>query len=227
MEQFHYDGLVNDIEAGDANGIRRVSIDLALTSERRVRAVEYMPGDRRVVRAAFFSIQETGQWIGSWTPWYGFVELPPASSYRLPAGSHIVAEIHYRGVKERVVEQGTLGLFLADKPTPNTISDVVLETKTPVAENRFRAETRLTGDVYAVALRPEISPTAKSLEVSVRNPDGSTEVLLFAKDIPVDWPTPYIFKNPVLLRRGALLSVTAYSGGVKLTVSTAPRAAGQ
>ncbi len=215
------------IEAGDANGIRRVSIDLALTSERRVRAVEYMPGDRRVVRAAFFSIQETGQWIGSWTPWYGFVELPSVSSYRLPAGSHIVAEIHYRGVKERVVEQGTLGLFLADKPAPNTISDVVLETKTPVAENRFRAEMRLTADVYAVALRPEISSGAKSLEVSVRNPDGSTEVLLFAKDIPVDWPTPYIFKNPVLLRRGAILSVTAYSGAVKLTIGTVPRAAGQ
>ena len=81
--------------------------------------------------------------------------------------------------------------------------------------------------MYAVALRPEISSGAKSLEVSVRNPDGNTEVLLFAKDIPADWPTPYIFKKPVLLRRGAILSVTAYSGAVKLTIGTVPRAAGQ
>ena len=86
-----------------------------------------MPGDRRVVRAAFFTLQETGQWLGSWTPWYGFVSLPAGTAYRLPAGSHIVAEIHYRSAKEPVVDRGTLGLFFAESPTPNRPSDLVLE----------------------------------------------------------------------------------------------------
>src|SRR2546421_2934791 len=117
------------IESGQPNQIKRVIIDLDLSSERRIRGLEYMPGDRRVVRAAFFRIQETGQWIGSWTPWYGFTELPSGSSYRLHAGSHIVAEIHYRSAKERVVERGTIGLFYADKPAPNTVSDLILDAK--------------------------------------------------------------------------------------------------
>src|SRR5262245_41073587 len=64
------------IEAKQPDQVRRVTVDLGLTAERRLRALEFMPGDRRVVRAAFFTLQETGQWLGSWTPWYGFTGLP-------------------------------------------------------------------------------------------------------------------------------------------------------
>ncbi len=222
----------NTIEPQQGNQIRRTVIDLGLTSERRVRALEYMPGDRRVVRAAFFTVQETGQWIGSWTPWYGFINLPPGTAYRLPAGSHIVAEIHYRGAKERVIEQGTLGFFFAGGPVRNLVSDLVLEAKGAVpagaSHQKFRAEQRLAADTQVLALWPEFSPGVLSIEVSARKPDGVTEVLLFAKDLPMDWPAPFIFKEPVLLRRGTALSVTAYyansgtaprPGGIRLTVS--------
>src|SRR5262249_20457262 len=117
------------IEPGQGKQVKYSVIDLGLTAERRIRAVEYMPGDRRVVRAAFFTVQETGQWIGSWTPWYGFIELPDGAAFRLPPGSHIRAEIHYQAVMERVVERGTLGLFFVNKAAPNTIADLVLEAK--------------------------------------------------------------------------------------------------
>jgi hypothetical protein len=193
-------------------------VDLGLTNERRIRALEYIPGDRRVVRAVFFRVQETGQWIGSWTPWQPFVEFPTGAAVRLPAGSHIQAEIHYQSAKDRVVDRGTVGLFFADKPSPSTISSLVLEAKTAVMD-RFRAETRLPADTHAVQFRAETESGVKSIEVSARGLDGGTEVLLFAKDIPPDWPTPYILKDPVLLRRGTVVSVTAYGGAVKLTMS--------
>jgi hypothetical protein len=220
------------IEAGQANELRRTVIDLGLTAERRLRGLEYMPGERRLVRAATFSVQETGQWLGSWTPWYGFVKLPDRTAYRIPAGAHIVAEISYRGGKERLIERGMLGLYFADAQAANVVSDLVLETKGEVPAGaslqRFRAQTRLTSDIYAVALKPEILPGMTSIEVSARRPDGGTDMLLFAKDFSLDWPTPYILKDPMLLRRGAELSVTAYyanpttaphAGGVRLTVS--------
>jgi len=207
------------IEPGQGKQIKYSVIDLGLTAERRIRAVEYMPGDRRVVRAAFFTVQETGQWIGSWTPWYEFSALPDSTAFRLPPGSHIRAEIHYQAATERVVERGTLGLFFADKPAANSASDLVLAAKPEAAGNRFRAEVRLPVDTRAFALRPEISSGVKSIEVSAKRLDGGTEVLLFAKDFAPDWPTPYIFKEPILLRRGTLLTVTAYGGPVKLTVS--------
>jgi hypothetical protein len=189
--------------------IERVVVDLGLTSERRLRALEFMPGDRRVIRAAFFTIQETGQWIGSWTPWYGYVSLPKGTAYRLPARAHIVAEIHYQGIAARVVEQGTVGLFFEAQPSPDLISDIVLDGK----------PTRLAVDTWVVALRPELQPGVKSIQVSARKPDGSTEILLFAKDIPTDWPTPYILKEPVALPRGTVLSAVAHGASARVTVS--------
>jgi Cu/Ag efflux protein CusF len=36
-------------------------------------------------------------------------------------------------------------------------------------------------------------------------------VLLFAKDIPLPWPTPYVFRNPVALPRGTELTVVAHA----------------
>ena len=73
-----------------------------------------------------------------------------------------------------------------------------------------------------------MQPGVKSIEVAARKPDGGTEVLLFAEGISLDWPTPYIFKTPVLLPKGSVLSTTAYyanataaprPGGIRLTVS--------
>ena len=154
-----------------------------------------MPGDRRVVRAAFFTLQETGQWLGSWTPWYGFVNLPAGTAYRLPAGSHVVAEIHYRSAKEPVVDRGTLGLFFAESPTPNRPSDLVLDAvgrrfRAGAARSKFRAEVRLPADTRALALRPDVQPGVKSIEVAARKPDGGTEVLLFAETSRSTGPHP-------------------------------------
>jgi hypothetical protein len=216
--------LVRDMEAvtvepSSTDDVHRSVIDLGLSGERWVRAFEYLPGDRRVVRAAVFTVQETGQWIGSWTPWYGFMKLPSSTAYHLPAGAHLVADVHYRHASERAVDRGRVGLFLESSPPAAIVSDLVVDaTREPVVKSgrqRFRAETTLTADTTLIALRPDAQPGIASIEVSARKPDGGTDVLLFAKDIPVDWPTPYIVAEPVAVRRGTILSITAYlsSGG--------------
>jgi len=80
-----------------------------------------------------------------------------------------------------------------------------------MGSNRQRAQTKLAVPTRVLALRLEVAPGVQSVEVSARKPDGGTEVLLFARDIPADWPTPYILKSPVALPRGTELSLTAYT----------------
>jgi hypothetical protein len=221
----------NAIAPGQPDEIRRAVVDLGLASDRWVRALEFKPGDRRVVRAAFFVLQETGQWLGSWTPWYGVTTLPEGTAYRVPAGSHVVVELHYRGAGAEVDDRGTLGLYFADAPPANRPSDLVLQATGDVPANttaqKFRAATTLPADTYAIALRPDLLPGAQALEVAARMPDGGTQVLLFVKEPLQDFPTPYIFKEPVLLSKGTELTVTSYytnpddkprPGGVKVTV---------
>ncbi len=149
-------------------------------------------------------------------------------AWRLPAGAHIVAEFHYRRAAERVVERGTIGLYFADQEAGDVVSDLVLEGNGAAsggAPQKVRAATRLAANTYAVALRPEVQAGVQSIEVSARKPNGTTEVMLFVKNVRMDWPTAYVFKEPVLLPKGSELDVTAYYAnagvppGLRLTVS--------
>ncbi|HEY6458452.1 MAG TPA: copper-binding protein [Steroidobacteraceae bacterium] len=183
---------------------RRTVIDPKLARERWLRGLEYRPGDRRVVHAVYFTIRETGEWLGSWTPWRGFVSLPGSLAYRLPAGSHIVADIQYGDAPESVVDQGFLGLYFADKPSSRAVFDVVLQPATP---------QKLDADLNLMALQPQLAPGVQSIEVAATMPDGAKQVLLFARDIPLQWPTPYIFSAPVALAKGTELSVVEHYSG--------------
>src|SRR5207247_2369918 len=106
------------------------------------------------------------------------------------------------------------------------VSDLVLEAKgaaDSAGTQRLRAVTRLAADIYALALLPEVGPGVVSIEVAATRSDGRKEVLLFAKDIPLEWPTPYVFKEPVLLRAGTELSVVAHYAATERTVPAAIR----
>ena len=199
------------VEPGQSDFVQRVVVDPGLMSEQQMRALEYQPGDRRVVRAATFFVEGTGQWLGSWTPWYGFVKLPDGVSARLPARSRIVADVHYRSTDRPVVDRGTLGLFFTPKPSAVS-SDVVLEAKA-ISSDKLRATTRLSRDTRVWALRSDLVPGIASIEVSARTPDGGTEILLLARNPGIEWPTPYIMKAPRLLRRGTEVSFVVQKAG--------------
>lgn len=207
---------------GEPSEIKKVPasfvIDLGLKTARRLRGWEFVPADRKNLRAASFKVQETGQWLGSWTPWYGHMNLPGTRAFVLPAGAHIVAELQYKGAKP--ADPGSLGLYWADASSAAMGSDLTL-TSTAVGP-RVRAVTKLTRQTSLVALRPEVNAGAKSIEVSARKPDGGTEVLLLAREPSLEWPTPFVFQAPVTLPAGTELSVVVYyatSGGVRMTVS--------
>ncbi len=149
----------DDRPRGRRTASRAPSSISGLTAERRVRALEYMPGDRRVVRAAFFTVQETGQWIGSWTPWYGFVKLPAGRPIDLPAGSHIVAEIHYRGAQRagRRARHARIVLRRRSQRRVGVGPGARSEGPRPRGARAAGCAPRraCAADTYALALRPE------------------------------------------------------------------------
>jgi hypothetical protein len=126
------------IEARSLDVVRRSVVDLDLTSARQARALEFMPGDRRVVRAATFSLEGTGQWLGSWTPWHSFVSLPDDVVYRLPAKARIVVDIHYRGTNTAGGGRRHARSVLRRAP-------IVVESRVPSPESRIESRHRPRG----------------------------------------------------------------------------------
>ena len=204
------------VEPGGEGRTEQVLLDVAPEAARNIRALEFTPDNRRVVRAASFFVAETGQWLGSWTPWHGFVALPEGVAYRLSAGAKIAAEIRYAATSEGAVAGGRLGLFFAaDSGTePSIPTELVLEARDDVpglaTGLRLHAEARVDGEARVLSLLPQLDPGAQSIEVSVRRPDGGTDVLLFAKDLSEEWPTPYVMGEPVLVPAGSVIRATAY-----------------
>ena len=187
------------VAAQPGETVYRTSIDPKLKSERWLAALEYQPADRRFVHFAVFRVQETQQWLASWTPWHGFTDLPQGLAYRLPAGSHLAVEIHYYGATQPLTEHGSLGLYFAQQPSRRLLADHILE-----------ATTELQADTNILALQPQLRSGIQSIEVAARKPDGATQVLLFARDMPLEWPTPYVFRTPVSLPKGTRLSVVQH-----------------
>jgi hypothetical protein len=88
-----------------------------------------------VVRAATFFVEGTGQWLGSWTPWYGFVTLPDGVRTQLPArtpdgGTEILLVAKNPAIEwptpfimkaPRLLRRGTQLSFVVERPSAGEI----------------------------------------------------------------------------------------------------------
>ena len=79
-----------------------------------------------------------------------------------------------------------------------------------VEHYRIESTVRIPAHAEAIAIRPLLFPFAQSLEVTAYRPDGTTEVLAWAKDYRYDWQPTYYFKEPVRLPKGTRVRAVAY-----------------
>lgn len=201
---------------GDAEDVvRRVTVDIGLTSDRWVRKVEVRPGDRGVLRAAFVSVIQAGQppvWAGAWTPWKSALAPAVPGAFLVRAGSRLAVELHYRGREAPAADDSSVALFFAPKGDWRAMTSLTIETA-PVARgaaaSHERGESTLPRDVVVWGLKPDLAVDGQSFEVTARKPGGVVEVLLWIPKAHAAWPAAYIFNEPVRLPAGTVVSVTA------------------
>lgn len=201
----------------------RLIMDTALRQDKWLRAFDYKP-DKRVARAAFFTVAETGQYLGAWTPWHSNVQMPDGVAIRIPARSRIAIDVLYQSASdplsqrrsERVVDRPSLGLYFAANRPARELTTTVLEPQPAAASAAPPLPPRLTamfvvpGDLSIVEMRPEMGPGGRSIEVKAKRPDGSSQVLLWIRRFRQEWQTSYVFRQPLTLPKGSIVSAIAY-----------------
>jgi hypothetical protein len=201
------------VPSGRPPAVERLVVDPKITREQWLRAMDFKPSDRRVVRAAFFTVEGSGEYLGGWTPSSQTAALPDDVAIRLPARARIAVDVLYSGASQDVVDQPRLGLSFRKARPARPISNLVLRqtagTSSTPGAMRLRAMTTLPAARTVLALRPELPPSTRSLEVKATRPDGSSEVLLWIREYKPDWPTPYVFRRPVELPLGSVVTATA------------------
>lgn len=205
----------HSVPAGSPDQIQRFEIATGLGADRRVHGIGFKPGDRRVVRYASVFDAGTNRWLFTWTPWYTTMHLPEGVAFTLKAGTRLSVEIGYRGTEEAATDRSEVGLYFDEASAGGAAVTHSLQapavTVAPGASPaRVRAEAVLDETTALQAVYPEVSEGTSSLELSAVLPDGSVRPLLWLRDLRLDWPSSYVYLDPVALPRGARLVMTAY-----------------
>jgi hypothetical protein len=204
------------VEPGSGTQVQTVELTSTLASPRVVKGIAFKPGDRRVVRYAAIYEARSGRWLWTWTPWQTSMDLPEGVGYKLPAKARLRLEIGYRAAEETATDKSELGLYFADGPPRQDTSAIVLSAPAPTSvkggtsAHKVRVEAKVANAVRGIAIWPELGKGARSLEVTAIAPDGVVEPLLWVRDIPADWPSPYVFRTPEPFARGTRLLMTTY-----------------
>jgi len=219
-EQGTPDAIVNvaknqTVAAGSPDRTARFEVASGLARPRWLRALQINPSDRRGIRYAAIYEAASGRWLGTWTPNTPVNNLPAGVGIQLPARAKLAVEIGYRGTEEAVSGAAELGLYFSEKrpsqaATPLEISAQPITVAAGKTREKIRTETVLKTATMASALWPRLGAGAKSVEVTAIKPDGVVEPLLWLKNYRPDWPSPYVFREPVTLPAGTRVIVTAY-----------------
>lgn len=219
-----------NVSAGEGDEYRCITLGTNLKEDRWVTAVDFHPGHHgAAVHCASFGIDlskvrdtsdhsldcAAADRLGTWMPGQAVSRLPKNVARLLPAGARIVMRIHYHKTKEAVSDQSSLGLYFARDQAMKPLRTIALaapEIDIPAGAERYRVKVSYTMPeaAEAIAIRPLLFPFAKSVEVTAHRPDGTIEVLIWAKDHRYDWQPDYTFKKPVKLPKGTRIEVTAY-----------------
>ena len=193
-------------ELPSSGSVARVVVDPGIASIRHLRALEYQPGNRRAtVRAVFFTVERRTMAWQLDTLGMGSVRCRRRLAIGFLPGRASWPRSTIAPGAPAIQQWTARRLFFSGFSSALMDSDVTI-IATPGSRIQCAGKP-----LCRLNLRGTVARTAggsRTSRVSARSRAGATEVLLFAQDPPAEWPTPYVFKKPVLLRAGTSLVVT-------------------
>jgi hypothetical protein len=221
-------------------------IPLGTDSDHLVAAVEFHPGNKRVVHHAVLFLDSKGQArkldeatpepgypnfggpgflpdgaLGGWSVGNTARRLPNDMGRYLKKGSDLVVQVHYHPTGKEEVDQSEIGLYFVKKPVEESLKESAklvgsiwmanYEMDIPAGDNDYRRSTayRLPRDSIMVGIVPHMHLLGKSMKVTARLPDKSTEVLIDVPNWNYNWQDEYYFERPFKLPAGTVLIVEA------------------
>ncbi len=130
----------------------------------------------------------------------------------IKAGSDMVFEIHYTANGKSAIDSSELGIYFA-KSAPRervlTISPADSNLEIPPGESNYKSSVTATllDDATLVSLQPHMHLRGKAYKIELDSPES---ILLNVPAYDFNWQTTYFLKNPLPLKKGAVISCTAW-----------------
>jgi hypothetical protein len=214
---------------------RHFVIRLPLERDRLVRAVEFAPGNPRIVHHAFIRVDEEdqarkldgrdgepgfknmistarmpgGQFL-TWNPGSRPIVSPAGLAWRLPKNSDFVVEMHLNRTGKPETIQSSVGIYFTDEEPTNTcytfkLGSYALNFPAGATNEIVRDSLVLPVDVEVLAVYPHAHFLGRAMQGYAIRPDGVKEWLVWIKQWDFNWQGDYRYTKPVHLPKGSTL----------------------
>jgi tetratricopeptide (TPR) repeat protein/mono/diheme cytochrome c family protein len=223
------------VPAGGTDLFRKVVLPMDSSGTHYVRAMEFRPGNPRVVHHAIVRLDPTGTarslvrsdeaddsgmiftegespaghflgWSPGGTPSPGHDDL----AWRLDPGTDLILQLHLVPTGRPEAVRAEVGFFFAERPPSRIglglqLGSYVIDI--PPGEAQYTVEDRyvLPVDVEVHAIYPHAHYLGKDVQAWAALPDGTKRWLIWIKDWNFDWQGEYRYAQPLELPRGSTL----------------------
>jgi mono/diheme cytochrome c family protein/thiol-disulfide isomerase/thioredoxin len=211
-----------------------------LDKDEYVTAIEYRPGNRRVVHHLLTYVDVSGEArkrdqadpgpgyscfsgpgepihgdLGGWAPGIQPSGLPEGIGRSLPRGGDIIVQVHYHPNGKAETDRTRIGLHFARKPIRQTLhwaaaADLGMELPAGNANVEIKAAWPIPVDLVAHAVTPHMHLLGHDISMSIKFPDGHEQDLIKIDDWDFNWQYSYFFEKPLELPKGSVLNVVAH-----------------
>ena len=139
----------------------------------------------------------------------------PNTALRLAPGGIIELQMHYTANGKPGTDRTKIGMIFAKQPPAHELRaaqflNATLAIPPGAAHHRVDTEVGFLQDVTVWGLFPHTHVRGKKWEYSVAMPDGTVRPLLSVPQYDFNWQTYYMFREPVMLPKGARILSSAW-----------------
>ena len=205
-----------------------------------ISAVEYQPGNRRVVHhaMAFLDLQRAGRERDKADPGPGYssysgagVEvdgdlggfaagnrvshLPDGVGRLIQRGADVIIQVHYHPTGKREVDRTRLGLYLCRKPVKQTLHWANANNSRfslPAGESNIevKASWFVPVDVEALGVTPHMHQLGSDFRMTATLPNGKVQDLVHIPEWDPSWQNTYYFEKRIDLPKGTMVNIVAH-----------------
>ena len=203
---------------------RYIPVALNLDEDVWIEAIEFAPGDRKVLHHVIAYLQSPADKsaggrdegdgrddsIGGFAPGRQADVFRDESGRLIPKGSNLLLQMHYTTSGKETVDATTVGIYLHDKPPQYVMSGGVAGQRRfmvpPHAkEHKLEGEMLIERDAYLYGMTPHMHFRGRYMSYSAEYPDGTSELLLSVPKYNFNWQFSYDLEEPLLLPAGTRL----------------------
>lgn len=212
-------------------------LPLNVDEDKYVQAVEFRPGNRKVVHHALFFLDTTGTAreldakesgpgytrmggpgflptgaLGGWAPGYMPHWLPDGVARRIKKGSDLVLQVHFHPSGKEEADRSTIGIYYAKQPPKKLLASIpraIRKFELPAgdAEVKLHDERALPLAADLIGITPHAHLLCKEIKVDAKTPDGKSQPLIWINDWDFNWQGEYQYAKPVHLPAGTKISM--------------------